>query len=125
MQDKKAKTVTLRRHGFIAAIYIAVAVWTSVTTGILLSDILSRREQCDAVLRVFAPSGQEWMRTPTYKQQFAKCAVSKHPVRGYMISKPVFPDLWLTGALFAIPCVGFGSFHLFKRRRSNLRPQKA
>jgi hypothetical protein len=65
---------------------------------------------------MFAPTGQDWVRMPSYNERFAVCAVSTHPVRGYMIRAPIFPDLLLTGTLLTVPVIGFFGFRMFQRR---------
>jgi hypothetical protein len=117
--------ITVRRRHLTASFYIAGALWFAVATGVLSSDVLSRREQCNALIDIFAPNGQDWMRMDSYNERFGVCAVSKHPVRGYMISVPIFPNPFLSATFLAVPIIGLFGFRMLQRRPRGLRRQKA
>ena len=114
--------ITIRTTHLTATLYIAGAVWCAATAYVLSSDVLLRREQCERLIHMSAPTGQEWLRMDSFNKRFAVCAVSKLPFRGYMISSPIFPDPFLSGALLAVPLIGFIGFFGFRKFKTKPLP---
>lgn len=99
------ETIRHRRALFRLGLGVSV-LWFVVVAGYATSVLLENRAGCEVWMKLWGAEQRSWLRIDAPTAPVTRCAVSKHPISGFMVQPPIMPNIWFLG-LAVLPFVGF------------------